>query len=60
MEALGKRQVNVNKTNNTPWFMLEVKELAKQKKKVCTQYILNKTPENWNNNRKERNEVTQG
>jgi len=46
-EALGKRQVDVNRTNKTP----EIKELSEHKKKAHIKYLRNGNQENWNQNR---------
>lgn len=56
-EAIGKREININKVNNTPWFTPEIKELSSQKKEFYIRYLRNKTPENWNSYKNERNRV---
>lgn len=45
-EVLESRKVNKNSNkNNTPWFTIEVKQLAKEKRKAYIQYLNDRTPE---------------
>lgn len=42
-----------------PWFTPEAEQLCQRKKKAYIQYLTTKTPENWINNKAERNIVSE-
>lgn len=57
-EALGEKTINTNKRNNKPWFTPEVKELAKEKNKAYIRYVNNRSVEEYQVYKKERNRTT--
>lgn len=57
-EALGTRKVNMNSNRkNTPWFMMKVKQLTKEKRKAFLQYLNNRTPEKLQKYKKMKNRI---
>ncbi|XP_057671207.1 craniofacial development protein 2-like [Diorhabda carinulata] len=57
-ESLGKRTIDTNRTHNKPWFTLEIKELANEKKKAYIKYIINRTQEEYEVYKRVRNRTT--
>ncbi|XP_057671223.1 uncharacterized protein LOC130902950 [Diorhabda carinulata] len=57
-ESLGKRTIDTNRTHNKPWFTLEIKELANEKKKAYIKYITNRTQEEYEVYKRVRNRTT--
>lgn len=60
IEAVGLRTTDTNKPKNKPWFMEEVKDLAKEKREAYIKYINNRTSIEYVKYKEIRNRTTNG